>query len=693
MPRWLPLLSLAGGLCGAGQVDTIRGYSPEQSAQRKALEVRLRKIPEAARIRSHMERMAAGPHHAGSPGARAVAEYALQLFRQWGYDAHIETFEALLPYPTLRRLEVLGPRPFRASLMEPAIAGDPASGAAPQLPPFNAYAASGDVTGELLYVNYGLPEDYDWLSRKGISARGRIVIARYGKGWRGTKVKVAAERGALACILYSDPREDGYFQGDAYPAGPHRPATGVQRGSVLDMPVHAGDPLSPGWASEPGARRLSREQAATLAKIPVLPVSSGEAQALLEQLEGLTVPETWRGALGLTYHTGPGPARVRLQLEFDWSTRPVRNVVATMRGRTAPDEWLLYGNHHDAWVTGANDPLSGASALLETARSLAELRKSGWSPERTIKFALWDGEEFGLIGSTEWVEKHRQELDRKLVVYLNSDSTGAGRLEAGGSHLLDRFVTEALGEFRDPVTGKPLRDGPVKLDPLAGGSDYVPFFHHAGVPSLHLGFDGTGAGVYHSAYDTFAWYTKFSDGSFRYGQTFAALHALLLVRLADAPLIPFEFTWLGAALRQYTAGIRALTQHHRLTGIDWKPIEAALGRLQESGKIYEKELSAAAGRLDRGNPTALAAINQALLRTERLLLSPEGLPGRPWYRHLLYAPGRYTGYSVQTLPAVRDAVEARRKTVATAELRKATTAIAALARELQRIAALLRALE
>jgi N-acetylated-alpha-linked acidic dipeptidase len=680
----------------AGLVLIVRMTTAETPARK--WEEMARAVPEAPRIRGYMQRMSAEPHHAGSPQSRAVAEYALGLFREWGLDARIETFEALLPYPAARTLEIVEPVFHRARLEEPALSPDGDSGDARQLPTYNAYSASGEVTAPVVYVNYGLTEDYDHLERLGISVKGTIVIARYGKSWRGTKPKIAAERGAAACLIYSDPRDDGYFQGDVYPAGPFRPPHGVQRGSVMDMPLYVGDPLSPGWASEPGARKLDRSEAQTLMKIPVLPLSYDDASAVLRQLGGPVAPEPWRGALGFTYHVGPGPAKVHLKVDFDWSNRPVHNVIATMRGEPFPDQWILYGNHHDAWVNGANDPLSGASALLETARTLAHLRKAGWRPQRSILFALWDAEEFGLIGSTEWVEKHREELDRKLAVYLNSDTTGKGPIRAGGSHSLEKFLQDLLRDFPDPESGKSLFDaaqarrpkgsGEFRLSPLGAGSDYVAFLHHAGIASLNLGFDGEGGGVYHSIYDSFHWYTSFSDKEFLYGKAFSGLMATALIRLAGARLLPFEFGRLASRVQEFAAAIRkdAGKQAHQL---EWKEMEAAIRDLTLSAKRLDAALEAA-GDMDTFAPDRLGALNEAIFRTERALILEAGLPGRPWYKHQIYAPGLYTGYSAKTLPGVREAAEAKQWREANTQSRQAAQSLRALSAALGRIAGMLK---
>ena len=450
-----------------------------------------------------------------------------------------------MPYPTVRQVEVLGPKRYVAKLKEPVVPQDPNSGDAHQIPTYNAYAASGDVTGEVVYVNFGVPEDYEWLDKQGISVKGKIVIARYGKSWRGIKAKVAAEHGAIACLIYSDPHEDGYFQDDVYPKGPMRPPEGVQRGSVVDMPLYPGDPLSPGWASEKGSKRLSLAEAKTLMKIPVLPLSYADAQPILEQLTGPVVPQDWRGSLPITYHAGPGAARIHMKTDYDWTSKPLYDVIATIPGSEAPDEWVIAGNHHDAWVNGADDPVSGAVALMETARSLATLQKQGWKPKRTIKIALWDGEEFGLLGSTEWAEKHQDELKRKAVAYLNSDSTARGWIHVSGSHTLEEFVTEVAGSIQQPGTTRNLADyslhhpppedqeqsEPAKKDKtftigaLGAGSDYVAFLDYLGVASMNEEFAGqTKSGIYHSIYDSIYWYTHFSDTNFRRWQGALRVH-------------------------------------------------------------------------------------------------------------------------------------------------------------------------
>lgn len=640
------LLTWTAALPAPSPDFAIRGFSPPAARVEKALEARARTIPDPVRLRSYMERMSKEVHIAGSPQSRAVAEYAVSLFKEWGLTAGIEEFEALLPYPTVRVVEMTGPVKYKAKLQEPSLPEDRASRDPKQIPTFNAYAASGDVTAPLLYVNYGVPEDYDELKKQGIDPKGRIVIARYGKSWRGTKAKVAQENGAIGCLIYSDPKEDGYFQGDTYPKGAFRPPHGVQRGSVMDMPLYPGDPLSPGWASEKGARKLTREAAESLMKIPVLPISYGDAQQLMEQLTGPVAPEPWRGALGITYHIGPGPAQVHLKVDFDWTTKPLYNVVATIPGIESPDQWVMYGNHHDAWNNGAGDPVSGAIAVLETGRTLALLRSEGWQPKRTIKLILWDGEEFGLIGSTEWVEKNAAELDQRAVVYFNSDMNGTGFLNTGGSPSLEKFFGEVMrdtvqpGQDKSILEHRPEREGkpaPYRMSPLGAGSDYVAFIHHAGIASVNSGFSGADqGGIYHSVYDSFDWYTRFSDKDFTHGRALTQAMVTAILRMAQSEVLPFEF---GAAARAIEDWMKDLPK------VETAELKTELTRLSAAAERYEAAMA-------RATPSKQA--NLAILRTERALLLDGGVPGRPWYKHQLMAPGLYTGYSAKTLPAIRD---------------------------------------
>ncbi|HKR63393.1 MAG TPA: transferrin receptor-like dimerization domain-containing protein [Thermoanaerobaculia bacterium] len=671
------------------------------AAREHALERQFDAKLDRANLRAWMKRMSAHPHHLGSAYDKENAEFIASLFKTWGYETQLERFDVLFPTPKVRVLELVAPERFTAKLVEPPLAEDATSNQTSEiLPPFNAYSADGDVTGELVYVNYGVPRDYEVLERNGIDVRGKIVIARYGGSWRGIKPKVAAEHGAIGCIIYSDPRDDGYFLGDVYPKGAYRSEGSAQRGSVADMPIYSGDPLTPGVGATANAKRLDRKDAKTLMKIPVLPISYGDAQPLLRALAGPVAPEQWRGALPITYHLGPGPARVHLRLEFNWNIVPAYDVIARLRGTDLADQWIVRGNHFDAWVHGANDPLSGQVAILEEARAIGELAKSGTRPRRTLIYCAWDGEEQGLLGSTEWVETHLDELHEHAAVYINSDSNGRGFLSAGGSHTLERFVTEVARDVEDPERHVPVLDrmravyvtdsetsaderkaartrSPWRLDPLGSGSDFTPFLQHAGIASLDVGYSGEGEyGVYHSMYDSFDHYTRFVDPNFDYGITQAKTTGRMMLRLGNADFLPFEASTLAATASRYLTEITELADRMRdeteernaqirelelasdptkpfaapkmldtVPHLELAPLQNAIAHLEKSAKAYDAKSS-------HDDRTAM--------RLERALTRDEGLAGRPWYRHHVYAPGQYTGYGVKTFPAVREAIEQRK---------------------------------
>jgi len=516
-----------------------------------------RALPQPSNIQATVQRLSARPHHVGSPYDKENAEWSLARFKEWGWDATIEQFDVLFPTPKERHLELVEPTRFVAALEEPVVAADPTTNQkTEQLPSYNAYSIDGDVTAPLVYVNYGRPEDYEQLDRLGLSVRGAIVIARYGASWRGIKPKVAAEHGAVGCLIYSDPRDDGYAQGLVFPAGPMRPSTGVQRGSVMDMPLYPGDPLTPGVGATATAQRLEVKDAATITKIPVLPISYADAQPLLAALSGPTAPDAFRGALPITYRLGPGAAKVHLKVAFNWDRKTLYDVIAKIPGSAYPDEWIIRGNHHDAWGNGAADPASGIGPELEEARVLGELRKQGWAPKRTIVYAAWDGEEPALLGSTEWVETHMDDLQRHAVAYINSDGNGRGFLNAGGSHSLENFVNDVARDVKDPETGLSVwkrrqaraivtataaareqarNRADVRISALGSGSDYTPFLQHAGIASLSIGYgDEDDDGIYHSIYDDFYFYTHFLDTDFAYGRTLAQTIGTAVIRLADA---------------------------------------------------------------------------------------------------------------------------------------------------------------
>jgi N-acetylated-alpha-linked acidic dipeptidase len=691
-------------------LDNVR--TQRQSAD---WEAKFRSLTNKDNIRENDRRLSAKPHHLGSPYDKENAEWILAKFKEWGFDAKIETFNVLFPTPKVRILEMVGPRKFSANLKEPIVQVDPTSDQqSEQLPTYNAYSIDGDVTAPLVYVNYGIPSDYEELERQGISVKGAIVIARYGASWRGIKPKVAAEHGAIGCILYSDPRDDGYFRGDVFPKGAYRNKDGVQRGSVMDMPIYPGDPLTPGIGATENAKRLELKDVQVFTKIPVLPISYGDAQPLLENLDGPVVPESWRGALPITYHIGPGPAKVHLKVEFNWDLAPVHDVTAKIAGAVYPDEWVIRGNHQDAWVNGAEDPVSGISAELEEARVLGELLKEGWKPQRTIIYCAWDGEEEGLLGSTEWVETHADELAQKAVLYINSDSNGRGFLGVSGSHTLEKFINGVARDIKDPEksisiwkrsqlmqisrTRSPedrteIRRRPdLRIGALGSGSDYTAFLDHLGIASIDLGYGGEdGGGIYHSVYDDFYWYSHFSDKDFSYGQVLAQTAGTAVLRIADADLLPFDFVDFTDTIQRYLSelkklqgsmrdeigekdkeieeGVFAATSDPRQISVsprtedvppylNFTPLDNAVEKLSHSTDRFEKDLD----KLKQSEKSSLTGdalqnLNKRLMRSERTLTSPEGLPGRPWFRHMVYAPGLYTGYGVKTMPGVREAIE------------------------------------
>jgi N-acetylated-alpha-linked acidic dipeptidase len=710
-------LSLApvGGHVVADE-QPFSGYSAASSRAERQWEEKLRAIPTTDNLRSYMQRLSARPHNVGSPYDKDNAEWLAAKFKEFGLDTHIEQFDVLYPTPKERVVELVegGPK-FVAKLQEPALTQDPTSNQqSEQLPTYNVYSIDGDVTAPLVYVNFGIPEDYEQLDRLGISVKGKIVIARYYHSWRGIKPKVAAEHGAIGCLIYSDPHEDGFVQGEVFPAGPYRPPDGVQRGSVADMPYYPGDPLTPGVGATKDAKRLKLEDAATITKIPVLPISYGDAQPLLAALTGPVAPEGWRGGLAITYHVGPGPAKVHLKVKSDWGQKTIYDVIGKIQGSTLPDEWVIRGNHHDAWVNGAEDPIAGLIAEMEEARALGELIKSGWKPKRTIIYCAWDGEEPGLLGSTEWAETHYDELRAHAVAYLNSDGNGRGYLNIEGSHTLEKFSNEIAREITDPETKMSAwkrqqlheianaktpeqreeirKRADLRIPALGSGSDYTAFLQHDGVASLNIGFGGEdGGGIYHSIYDDFYWFTHFSDTDFVYGRALAQTAGTAVMRLADAELLPFEFGDLADTVQTYLKELKTLAQktqddikernHEIEEGVfkatndpkrplvappveeipphlNFAPMENASEALTRSAMEYHKALEQANANGGAALASAsLTQVNKMLIESERKLTNSQGLPNRPWFKHQLYAPGFYTGYAAKTVPAVREAID------------------------------------
>jgi N-acetylated-alpha-linked acidic dipeptidase len=691
--------------------QNIKGFKPENLKKQLDLEASFDAKISTGNLDSWMKKMAARPHYVGSEYGKENAEWMLKQFKSWGYDAKIETYQVLFPYPKVRILELTEPNAYKAKLTAVPVPSDAYTEQGDELlPSYNAFSTDGDVEAELVFVNYGIPADYEELDKLGIDVKGKIVIAKYYGSWRGIKPKLAAEKGAIGCIIYSDPEDDGYVQGDVYPKGAFKNKTGVQRGSVMDMPLYPGDVLTPGYGATIEADRLDRKDAPTITKIPVLPISYEDAEPLLEALGGLVAPASWRGGLPITYHIGPGPAKVHLKLEFDWQLKPAYNVIATLSGSEFPNEWVLRGNHHDAWVHGAADPVSGMVALMEEARAIGELAKKGQRPKRTLVYCAWDAEEPGLIGSTEWVEHHKEELQKKAVAYINTDGNGRGFFNAGGSHTLQTLVSEVAEVVKDPQKGVSIKERKIAKDMINGGddkfelyalgsgSDYTPFIQHAGIASLNLGFGGENAGgEYHTIYDTYTHYKRFKDPEFAYGAALAKTAGRIVLRLANADFLPFAFdplretvsTYLEEVMKSCETMREAVEKHNKLIDenafylasdpvkpfiepkkkehipyLDFTPILNSMISLRATVVLFNSI------DINLLSDSELEAINKQLMHSELALTDASGLPRRPWYKHQIYAPGFYTGYGVKTLPGVREAIEQKEWPEAQEQIKK-----------------------
>jgi N-acetylated-alpha-linked acidic dipeptidase len=717
------LLSIVTVCCAVAATFSIAAEPTDSLEQRFDAQVRPQEMSD------WMKRMASEPNHVGSPHDKLNAEWQLAKFKEFGWDAHIEEFQVLYPTPVSEAVELLGKKKFKATLQEKPIKGDTSATAKDKpLPAYLEYQGDGDVTAPLVYVNYGMQDDYKALQRMGVDVKGKIVIARYGAGWRGLKPRLAADHGAIGCIIYSDPADDGYGHEATYPQGPERPPQGFQRGSVVDMTLYAGDPLTPGVGATKDAKRLTRETSPVILKIPALPIGYGDAKVLLAALGGQVVPAGWRGALPITYRVGPSAPKVHLMVKSEWSLKTVYDVVATMKGSDYPDEWVLRGNHHDGWVEGAADPLSGQVALMEEARILGEFAKAGWKPKRTLVYLSWDGEEPGLLGSTEWAEQHGDELQQKAVLYINTDGNERGFLGVEGSHDFEHFVNQVANDVQDPeshatvaerarakirmealspsshdpsVVARLKEDAKLAADPskdfpigaLGSGSDYSAFLEHLGVPALNVAYgdEGENGGIYHSRYDTWEHFTRFEDPGFVYEAALAKTVGRLVMRAANSDLPVQRTENFANTVESYLKEVKKLADKKRedaetqagllkdrvfaLTAdpqkssgdptavktvpkIDFAPMDAAITTLKTSTKAYDDALAAKGDTLA---PDAKAKLRSIMLTLDQTLApSDVGLPVRPWFRNLVYAPGRFTGYGAKTLPGIREAIEDER---------------------------------
>ena len=710
---------IASVIASSRRTDASPSTPPTQAMLERDFDAAVK----ADEMRGWLQRMSSEPNQVGSTHNKANAEWELAQFKAFGWDAHIEKFEVLYPTPISESVELLGAQPYKATLQERPITGDSSATAKdPGLPADLAFQGDGDVTAPLVYVNYGMQEDYQALQRLGVSVQGKIVIARYGAGWRGLKPKLAQEHGAIGCLIYSDPADDGYAVDSPYPGGPARPSQGIQRGSVVDMTLFPGDPLTPGVGATAGARRLKISESPTILKIPALPISYADAQVLLTSMGGQAVPKEWRGALPITYRVGPGTAPVHLAVKSDWSLKTIYDVVAIMKGSQWPDQWVMRGNHHDGWVFGAADPLSGQVSLLEEAKAIGMLASHGWRPKRTLIYLSWDAEEPGLLGSTEWVEAHAAELKQNAILYINSDTNARGFLRAGGSHDFEHFVNLVADGIADPETSAsiaerlrarleldgtkkgatdvakaaarvaidPSRDFP--LEALGSGSDYSAFLEHLGVPALDIEFgeEGSNGGVYHSRYDTFEHFDRFGDPGFVYTALLSKTIGHLMLRAADADVPIQQAGDFADTVSRYLEEVKKLEKDKRDTAdmqakmlvartfqlvadptkssgvptalksvppIDLKPMDSAVTQLVASARAYDAALAQNAERLAPAARMRLASLMQSI---DQLLAPPVGLPERSWYKNLIYAPGRYTGYGAKTLPGITEAIEEER---------------------------------
>ena len=664
----------------AAEPAQIAGFAPARASAEEQLEQKFLAIPSAARAESNLRHLTSVPHLAGTEASHRVAEWLRDRYLSYGFDAEIESYSVWLPMPREIALEMIKPRRVKLANPEPPVPGDATSYDKRATRGYNTYSPSGDVTARVVYVNYGMVDDYRRLERMGVSVAGRIVLARYGRCYRGIKAKLAEEHHAAGLILYSDPQDDGYAAGDTFPNGPWRPMRGIQRGSILYTQLYPGDPLAPGVASVPGAKRISPADAASLPRIPTMPISAADASVILRAMDGRHVPRDWQGALPFAYHVGGGRVRLHMTLVMNYRQRPIYDVIAKLHG-SLDGQWVILGNHHDAWVYGAADPNSGTASLLETARALGQLVHDGWQPRRTIVICNWGGEEPGLLGSTEWVEQHRAELQSKAIAYINTDVGVSGpNFAASASPSLNDFIRAATRQVPDPNTGQTVYDawsehsngGAVELSGLSGessaartaaepaigtlgsGSDYSSFIDFAGIPSIDLAFSGD-YGVYHSLYDDFYWMKHFGDPTFAYHVALARVLGILALRLDEAGVVPFDYSIYSSQISLAADRLASRVSQDQGETAALQPVLDAAQKLSDASTQESMAIGALEGRPIE--PALANRLSLELADVEQSFLDPAGLIGRPWYKHTIFAPGTYAGYSAEILPGVTEAID------------------------------------
>lgn len=704
-------LSVAGDEARRAQsASRLRGFYSARVAAQQQLEQKLRRIPESSRAESNLRHLTSEPHLVGTEASHRVAEWLRSQYESYGFDAQIVPYSVWLPMPVEVRLELVAPESKVLATQEQPYDVDKDTFDHRAAIGYNTYSPSGDVRAPVVYVNYGNMKDYQELDTRNISVEGKIVLARYGKGYRGVKARLAEEHKAAGLILYSDPSDDGYDAGDVFPNGPWRPASGIQRGSILYTEIYPGDPLTPGIPATPSATRLAPADAASLPRIPTLPINSQDAAVILSHLDGPKVPRDWQGGLPMTYHFGPGNSEVHLKIVMDYQQRSIYDVVARLHGEN-DDEWIVLGNHHDAWVYGAVDPGSGTAVMLETGRALGELARSGWKPRRTIVICEWDGEEPGLLGSTEWVEDNFKELQAKALTYINTDVGVAGpNFSASATPSLGEFLREAAREVADPISGRTVYDvwkdrvehgktaptgnareeptmenGDVAVGALGAGSDFCAFFDHAGIPAMDLGFSGD-YGVYHSLYDDFFWMKHFGDPTFEYHAALARILGTLVLRLDEADVLPFDYSAYASDIQRRSDSVAADAKKNGLAELNLRAVSDAVAELNRAAAQAMSALRALeSSPLDPGRASE---INRQLADVEESFLSPRGLIGRPWYKHTLYAPGTYAGYEAARMPGLREAIDRKDDATAQKEADEIAAALSRAATRLQKIAQL-----